>query len=328
MRHVSRTHRVALDWLFDRINLDPKIQIRYKDTKHQLADILTKGFFTGVHQRTCRGADGGYLGIAGRGRQSWRRCSLCHRSASANVSWSRWWLSRHRRSWETVLDSMQLVPQWCISERVVEQMVVILASQVVGDNLGGDAACATGVHQRTCRGAGGGYLGIAGRGRQSWRRCSLCRRSASANVSWSRWWFFQPRKVPTSSSRPRLSNSPREPSSRKRSWSRRRSLQSCPSWSPGVWFVCPTPSSQSSTSRRPLGLATTSRCQRLHHPVASDDLPRSASVPFSEFTTTLQRAALTSPSPPTSAQQPRSATCDVSSLDQAMRCCHVLCSGL
>ena len=24
MRHVSRTHGVALDWLFDRINLDPK----------------------------------------------------------------------------------------------------------------------------------------------------------------------------------------------------------------------------------------------------------------------------------------------------------------
>ena len=46
MRHVSRTHRVALDWLFDRINLDSKIQIRYIDTKHQLADILTKGNFT------------------------------------------------------------------------------------------------------------------------------------------------------------------------------------------------------------------------------------------------------------------------------------------
>ena len=27
MRHVSRTHRVALDWLFDRINLDHKIHI-------------------------------------------------------------------------------------------------------------------------------------------------------------------------------------------------------------------------------------------------------------------------------------------------------------
>ena len=43
MRHVSRTHRVALVWLFDRINLDPKIQIKYIDTKNQLADILTKG---------------------------------------------------------------------------------------------------------------------------------------------------------------------------------------------------------------------------------------------------------------------------------------------
>ena len=46
MRHVSRTHGFALDWLFDRINLDPKIQIKYVDTKHQLADILTKGIFT------------------------------------------------------------------------------------------------------------------------------------------------------------------------------------------------------------------------------------------------------------------------------------------
>ena len=39
MGHVSRTHRVALD-------LDPKIQIRYIDTQHQLADILTKGHVT------------------------------------------------------------------------------------------------------------------------------------------------------------------------------------------------------------------------------------------------------------------------------------------
>ena len=46
MRHVSRTHRVALDWLFDRINLDPKIQIKYIDTKNQLEDISTKGNFT------------------------------------------------------------------------------------------------------------------------------------------------------------------------------------------------------------------------------------------------------------------------------------------
>ena len=46
MRHVSRTHRVALDWLFDRINLDPKIQIKYIDTNNQFADILIKGNFT------------------------------------------------------------------------------------------------------------------------------------------------------------------------------------------------------------------------------------------------------------------------------------------
>ena len=46
MRHVCRTHRVALDWLFDRINLDPKVQIKYIDTPNQLADILRKGNFT------------------------------------------------------------------------------------------------------------------------------------------------------------------------------------------------------------------------------------------------------------------------------------------
>ena len=45
MRNLTRTHRVALDWLFDRINLDPKIQIKHI-TKNQLADILTNGNFT------------------------------------------------------------------------------------------------------------------------------------------------------------------------------------------------------------------------------------------------------------------------------------------
>ena len=44
MRHVSRTHRVALDWLCDRINLE--LQIKHVDTKNQLADIPTKGSFT------------------------------------------------------------------------------------------------------------------------------------------------------------------------------------------------------------------------------------------------------------------------------------------
>ena len=43
MRYVSRTHRVALDWLFDRINLDPKFRLKYVDTKNQHADVLRKG---------------------------------------------------------------------------------------------------------------------------------------------------------------------------------------------------------------------------------------------------------------------------------------------
>ena len=46
MRHVARTHRVALDWFFDKINLEPKIQIKYVDTKNQDADILSKKSFS------------------------------------------------------------------------------------------------------------------------------------------------------------------------------------------------------------------------------------------------------------------------------------------
>ena len=44
--HVSRTHRVALDWLFDRINLHSKIQIKYIDTRNQLADTNQGKFHT------------------------------------------------------------------------------------------------------------------------------------------------------------------------------------------------------------------------------------------------------------------------------------------
>ena len=46
MRHVSRTHRVALDRLFGRIYLDSKIQIKYVDAENQLSDLLTQGGFT------------------------------------------------------------------------------------------------------------------------------------------------------------------------------------------------------------------------------------------------------------------------------------------
>ena len=46
IRLVSRTHRVALDWLFDGLSWDPKIQIKFVDTINQLVDILTVGNFT------------------------------------------------------------------------------------------------------------------------------------------------------------------------------------------------------------------------------------------------------------------------------------------
>ena len=45
MRRVSRTHRVALDCFFDRINLDSKIQLKYVDSQNELADILAKSSF-------------------------------------------------------------------------------------------------------------------------------------------------------------------------------------------------------------------------------------------------------------------------------------------
>lgn len=48
MRHVQRTHRVNLDWLFERMARDPGIRIKFVGTKQQIADILTKGSFTAI----------------------------------------------------------------------------------------------------------------------------------------------------------------------------------------------------------------------------------------------------------------------------------------
>ena len=46
LRYIARTHRVNLDWLFERINRDPGVFLTYVGTKEQIADILTKGSFT------------------------------------------------------------------------------------------------------------------------------------------------------------------------------------------------------------------------------------------------------------------------------------------
>jgi len=46
MRHVPRTHRIDVDSLLERIHLDRGINIRYINTKLQIADIFTKGSFS------------------------------------------------------------------------------------------------------------------------------------------------------------------------------------------------------------------------------------------------------------------------------------------
>ena len=46
MRHVTRTMRIDIDWLFERLKTDKGIFLKYVNTKQQLADILTKGSFT------------------------------------------------------------------------------------------------------------------------------------------------------------------------------------------------------------------------------------------------------------------------------------------
>ena len=46
LRHISRTHRVDLDWLIERIKVDPGIRMKFVGTSQQLADMLTKASFT------------------------------------------------------------------------------------------------------------------------------------------------------------------------------------------------------------------------------------------------------------------------------------------
>ena len=43
IRHLSRTHRVNLAWLFELARSDT-LNIKYRDTKRQAGDIFTKGF--------------------------------------------------------------------------------------------------------------------------------------------------------------------------------------------------------------------------------------------------------------------------------------------
>ena len=52
MRYVGRTHRVDLDFVSECFRKDTGIAIRYVGTKNQMADLLTKGSFTGPQWAT------------------------------------------------------------------------------------------------------------------------------------------------------------------------------------------------------------------------------------------------------------------------------------
>ena len=43
LRHVSRTHRVCLDWTFE-VMQSETVSMRYVNTKFQIADMMTKAF--------------------------------------------------------------------------------------------------------------------------------------------------------------------------------------------------------------------------------------------------------------------------------------------
>ena len=51
MRHVVRTQRIDIDWLFERVRDDPGVFMKYVRTQLQLADVLTKASFTSLQWR-------------------------------------------------------------------------------------------------------------------------------------------------------------------------------------------------------------------------------------------------------------------------------------
>ena len=51
MRHASGTHKVNLDWLYERVMYDTGVHRRFCPTQLQMADTLTKGSFSSVNGR-------------------------------------------------------------------------------------------------------------------------------------------------------------------------------------------------------------------------------------------------------------------------------------
>ena len=124
MRHVSRTHRFALDWLFDRINLDPKIQITYVDT--------TLSIWLEEHRETCSERTQSRRSVefssVAKGCRKGREYDETRSGRRGPGTYEFPWKSqayeetrrirklRHRRCWHTMAThiSIYLLPTFCI----------------------------------------------------------------------------------------------------------------------------------------------------------------------------------------------------------------------
>ena len=104
---VSRTHRVALDWLFDRINLDPKIQIKYIDTKNNSQTYWQTGRFT---------------------RDEWNHLCFCPTSAISVPPMDLKWCRKEHKKMQVKKESQQNQNRWWIWPRDTAQGSNVIAS--------------------------------------------------------------------------------------------------------------------------------------------------------------------------------------------------------
>ena len=119
MRHVSRTHRVALEWLFDRIILDTTTQVEHVDTKNQLADILTKGIFT-------RGEWNHFLRLFNiMDTSRFASCHFCWASSSQTMSKR---LVQQERPGEDERVVAKSKPKWNLASETVDRSPIALGS--------------------------------------------------------------------------------------------------------------------------------------------------------------------------------------------------------
>ena len=89
MRHVCRTQRIDIDWLFERIRDDPGFYMKYVRTHLQMADLLTKASFTSLQWKAlctlCALGQGMTLALRNRGQGKFSRRSKQHLQLRSNL---------------------------------------------------------------------------------------------------------------------------------------------------------------------------------------------------------------------------------------------------